>query len=434
MKRLAFSLVGPAIIITLFIGALWMLHQELHRYDLEDFVDSVRSISFIQIGTAALLTVFNYVILLVNDLLGLKYLRHRIKLTRVMLGSSLGYAVGNCFGNLLGGTTIRGRLYSSWGLSAVEVVRLSVILSVSFWVGVCVLAGLLFVVAPLAVPSQMHLSLASTRPLGALLGILGLACLGLCWIRKSPLRVGSWELALPRGPLSALQCGAAVLDLMVAAGVLYVLLPAGAAPSYLHFLSIYLLAIVAGLVSQVPGGVGVMELVILALLAPDDSHRVVGALLAYRLIYYFCPLGLGLAVLATRELWLYRRPAARAVDWFGRLTAAVTPRFMALSVFVTGTILVLSGAIPSGPGRMEVLRPLIPLPVIEVSHLLGSVFGVTLLFLAYGLQRRLDAAYWLTLLMLGCGATVSLAKGLDFEEASILGFMFVALWPCRSYF
>ena len=72
--------------------------------------------------------------------------------------------------------------------------------------------------------------------------------------------------------------------------------------------------------------------------------------------------------------------------------------------------------------------------MIEFSHFLGSLAGVALLFLAIGLQRRLDAAYQLTLLMLGSGIVFSLAKGLDWEEALILALMLAALAPCHRHF
>ena len=80
------------------------------------------------------------------------------------------------------------------------------------------------------------------------------------------------------------------------------------------------------------------------------------------------------------------------------------------------------------------LRDLLPLPAIELSHFLGSLTGAALLILARGLQRRLDGAYHLTILLLAAGIGFSLLKGLDYEEAIILGAMLAALLPCRSQF
>jgi phosphatidylglycerol lysyltransferase len=106
---------------------------------------------------------------------------------------------------------------------------------------------------------------------------------------------------------------------------------------------------------------------------------------------------------------------------------------LAVTTFSGGVIL-LSGATPAAPGRVELLERLIPLPAMEVSHLVGSVVGLVLLWLARGLQQRVDAAYWGTLVLLMGGATASLLKGLDWEEAGLLVAMAAALVPCHRYF
>jgi phosphatidylglycerol lysyltransferase len=97
-------------------------------------------------------------------------------------------------------------------------------------------------------------------------------------------------------------------------------------------------------------------------------------------------------------------------------------------------MLLFSGVLPPVRERASLLRDLLPLPALELSHFLGSLTGATLLILARGLQRRLDGAYHLTILMLAFGILFSLVKGLDYEEAIILGIMLAALLPCRSEF
>ena len=86
------------------------------------------------------------------------------------------------------------------------------------------------------------------------------------------------------------------------------------------------------------------------------------------------------------------------------------------------------------PGRMEILRGFVPLPLVEVSHFLSSVVGMLLLILARGLQRRLDAAYVLTLVLLIVGAVLSLLKGIDYEEATLLSLLALALAPAHRHF
>ncbi len=434
MKKYLRTIAGPLFVLAMLVGALWLLHNELKQYHLRDFLDGLAKIPAAHLWLAVALTVLNYLILIGYDILGVKYIGQSLHLAKVALGSFLGYAVGNNFGTLFGGSTIRYRLYSSWGLSAVDIVKLVLIVGVSFWIGVFALAGFVFIWEPLPIPSQLHLPMSSTRPLGIVLSTLAVAYLVLCAVRRSPIKIGNWEFAPPSVGLSLLQYLVATLDLLVASAVLYVLLPASAATSYWHFLAVYLLAIVAAFITQVPGGLGVLELVIIAVLNPAEPHSVMGALLAYRAIYYLGPLVIGLLMFGGHEVWLQRKSARQALGVLGNWTPVIAPRVMSFTVFLAGAILLFSGATPAAEGRMALVRRLLPLPVVELSHFLGSLIGVLLLMLARGLQRRIETAYYLTVVLLFGGIVVSLFKGFDYEEAIILSIMLAIFVPCRRHF
>ena len=117
------------------IAALWFLHLELKKYSLQEFREGLLAIPGWKLLLAILLTLLNYAILVCYDWLGIWYIRHPMKFGRVALASFLGYSVGNNFGLLFGGSTIRSRLYSTWGLSAAEIVKLLFILAITFWIG-----------------------------------------------------------------------------------------------------------------------------------------------------------------------------------------------------------------------------------------------------------------------------------------------------------
>jgi phosphatidylglycerol lysyltransferase len=110
------------------------------------------------------------------------------------------------------------------------------------------------------------------------------------------------------------------------------------------------------------------------------------------------------------------------------------PQFLSLATFMSGTILLFSGSTPAVGNRLSWLRDFMPLPVIEDSHFMGSLFGGGLLILASGLQRRIDAAYFLAISLLTGGIIFSILKGLDYEEALILTAMLAAFIPSRKYF
>jgi phosphatidylglycerol lysyltransferase len=124
------------------------------------------------------------------------------------------------------------------------------------------------------------------------------------------------------------------------------------------------------------------------------------------------------------------REKSLLTPWF----TGLLPSFFAGLTLVSGAVLLFSGATRALPVRMAILRDVLPLSVLEVSHLLASVIGMLLLILARGLQRRLDAAYWLTLVLLLAGAVFSLLKGIDYEEATLLALLAMALAPAHRLF
>jgi phosphatidylglycerol lysyltransferase len=215
--------------------------------------------------------------------------------------------------------------------------------------------------------------------------------------------------------------------------VLYALMPDSLALHFGSFLAIFALAQIAGLISHVPGGLGVFEAVMLAGFGATGNQAlsapILGALAAFRGVYYLLPLCAATVAVVIREARGLRQ-AALLTPWFNGLL----PPFFAGLTLVSGAILLFSGATAVLPGRLELLSDLLPLPVMEISHFLNSVIGMSLLILARGLQRRLDAAYWLTLVLLLAGAVASLLKGIDYEEAGLLVLLAIALAPAHRLF
>jgi phosphatidylglycerol lysyltransferase len=112
----------------------------------------------------------------------------------------------------------------------------------------------------------------------------------------------------------------------------------------------------------------------------------------------------------------------------------VAPQLIGALVFFAGIVLLLSGATPSLDSRMQVIRSIVPLPLLELSHLAGSVIGLGLLILARGLSGRLSAAYHLTFWLLAGGIAASMFKGLDVEEAIVLSVVLLLLRLSRPAF
>lgn len=134
---------------------------------------------------------------------------------------------------------------------------------------------------------------------------------------------------------------------------------------------------------------------------------------------------------------IYRRlrePIARLARVGGAVAAAVVPRLLAVATFLAGTILLFSGATPPIGDRLYWINHVLPLPVVEAAHFFGSIAGIGLLLVARGIQRRLDAAYHLSVVLLSVAIVFTLLKGFDYEEAIFLTLMLALLIPNRRYF
>lgn len=252
--------------------------------------------------------------------------------------------------------------------------------------------------------------------------------------RRHPLHVWRWSLDLPSGPLVLGQLCLSVAEVAFAGSVLYVLLP-GMDVTWLPFITLYCLAIVAGVISHVPGGFGVFESVMLFLLADRmPAESITAGLVAYRAIYNLLPLLVAAGLLAGDELLRQISPAIEAARRIGGWSTRLAPTVMGTVAFVAGVILIASSATPAVPKRMVFLSQTIPLSVVEAAHFLSAVLGFLLLIVSRGLFRRLNGAYWLGLFMLGAAALASLVKGWDFEEASLMTIALAVLVPCRREF
>jgi phosphatidylglycerol lysyltransferase len=421
----------------LFALALWAMHRALHGYPPRELARAVASVPAGNLALAAVLSALNYFVLTGYDALAFGYLGNPLPYRKVALASFAGYAFANNTGSfsILAGGGVRYRLYAAWGLSAADIARVVAFCTVTFWLGFLTLAGLAFVIEPLAVPAALRIPGSSLRGLGAVFLILVAGYLAWGAARRGPLRIRNWEIEVPPFSQSAAQISLSAADCALAAGILFSLLPVDHRPSFALFLGFYLLAQVVGLGSTVPGGLGVFEGAMVLLLAPFLSAAdAVGPLVAFRVLYYLLPLLAAALALAAHELYPRRSALGRAALALGGPLSRVVPQILGLAAFGAGCVLLLSGASPALESRMGWLRHAVPLPAVEISHFTGSLAGAGLLVLARALQHRVSTAYALSVALLALGIATSLLKGLDYEQALVLALLLAALLPFRRQF
>ena len=431
-NRRLLSIVAALAVAILGFSALFGLLHSVHAHDIRQ---AFRALSSGQIVAALALTACSYCLLTLYDRFALQVLGKKLPWRTSALASFTSYTLSHNLGlALLTGGSARYRVYSAAGLGSGEIGSVIALASLSFWNGVILLAGVAAMTSTEVLPFfDWGLSL-------HWLHLAGLFAVTLCLIplllRKfgiEAVEIGGWRTPLPGLRMSVSMTGVAAFDLAVASAALFILLPAPDLAAYPAFYLGYALAIIAALVSHVPGGLGVFEAVVIATV-PGDKAQLLAALLAYRVIYYLLPLLLAALLLAWHESKTWRLPARGMAQAGQSLLRELAPPLLAALVFAGGLILLVSGATPAMASRMHTLKHFLPLPFVEASHIAASLSGTLLLFLAPGLLRRLDGAFVATRALLLAAAFFSLAKGFDYEEAAILGAICAALQWSRPAF
>jgi phosphatidylglycerol lysyltransferase len=380
-------------------------------------------------------TGLGYLILTLYDALALRALGRSLGPWRTMATSFMGFSIGNNLGvAALSGGWVRYRLYSANGLAASEIAWIIGFCSLTFFLGVMSLLGLSLLVEAGSATTVLHVQQSLGTAVGVALLAIVAAYLVLTAVRRRPLEIGSRSLILPRFPTAVLQVVVGCADLAVAAGVLYVLLPAGHGVSFEAFVGLYVLAIAAGSFSNVPGGLGVFETAIIACLPQVAAPALLGSLLVYRAVYYLVPFAIALTGLVVREARSHREGLGRVGSMARNWIAFLVPQALAVASFLAGMLLLFSGVLPADPSRIAAIEKLLPLPLLEASHLVGSAAGVMLLLVAQGLYRRVDGAWHVAMWLLAAGVVASMLKGVDYEEGIVLTLMIAALWIGRNRF
>ena len=166
-------------------------------------------------------------------------------------------------------------------------------------------------------------------------------------LSKNVLEIRGWALRPPGPKIAIVQIVLSVIDLSLSSAVLWWLLPPDAHISFIAFVGAYAVAVIAGIISHVPGGIGVFETVILYTLPGVPKDALLGSLLAYRVVYYLVPLFFATLLFLTKEVSAQRGKLARARELAGIYIAPIVPQIAGALTFFAGTLLLLSGATPA---------------------------------------------------------------------------------------
>lgn len=298
--KTVFGVIGSVAIAGL---ALYVLYRTFQRISIADVIANIRAVPRERLMLAAACAAGAFAALAVYEVAVVRYVKHCIGRAKPVITALIAFPLGHALGQtLLSGSALRYRMYSPAGFTAMEVGATVMLCGLPY-----VLAfGLLFDLALVFGADSLSPVFRVPSQWLFVLGCIGLAkdaaYLAFIRLRKAPIRLGGWAVNVPTLRMTALQLVVGMTDICLVASVLYLLLPDSAGIAFLPFVAVYLASIVAGVLSHVPAGLGVLESMLLLLLPQVPPEELLAAVLLYRVIYEVVPLVLALILWGVYEL------------------------------------------------------------------------------------------------------------------------------------
>jgi len=399
----------PALVAAAVIGLTWQALRSVHP---RDVVQALRTMEASWLVAAAVLTVVNIGVMGLYDVVAFRHTRTKTR-ERWLYG-----AVAFAWSNFLtlgpfAGPAIRFWLYRSSVEHPSDLETGVLSISVAFASG---LAG--WTVAALVVGGGAS----AAHGVAAAASALALTYVAVLAARQFAFRFERFDDIDP-GPRAALGPAAiGWLDWLLASMAFAACLRStGAALNVVPSIRSFFVGQAIVLASLVPGGFGSSDAFWIARV-PLGPGLTAAALVAYRLIYYIVPWAAASLVLLS---WATRR-GSRRIELARRIVAGL--------VAAGGALILLSTATQALGSRLEALEQIVPLPIVEASHVAAALTGLMLLVLARGLAKGYRAALGATITVLLLAAVSAVLKGLDYEEALILAGLAIAAWSQTPLF
>lgn len=287
---------------------VWLIWRHARTVRWGEVMQSIADYPATVLAGAALLALASHALYASFDLLSRRYAGHTLPTHRVLATTFVCYAFNLNFGALVGGLAFRVRLYARQGLDAGAISRVYGFSMLTNWLGYLVLAGGLCLLQPIAIPDEWSIGSSALRGLGGLLLAAAAAYVGLClWSPRRSATLRGHALRLPSGRMALVQLVLSVANWSLIGSIVYLLLQGEV--GYPAALTALLAAAVAGVVTHVPAGLGVLEAVFITLLAPPLAQSpLLAALLVYRAVYYLIPLALAVVLFLLLELRFRKSP------------------------------------------------------------------------------------------------------------------------------
>src|SRR6187399_3678163 len=286
-----------------------VLYRKLHNVNVGKVLTAMATVEYRDVVISALFVAAGYFTLTFYDLFALRTIGRKDVPYRVAaLGGFTSYSIGHNVGaSVFTGGAVRYRIYSAWGLDAIDVAKICFLAGLTFWLGNAAVLGIGIAYHPEAAASidQLPVWLNRVAAFGILLGLVGYVAW--VWVQPRGVGRGPWTVTLPGGPLTLLQIGIGIVDLGFCALAMYVLAPDEPHLGFVVVAVIFVSATLLGFASHSPGGLGVFDAAMLVGLWQMDREDLLAGMLLFRVLYYIAPFVLSVILLTLREVILGAR-------------------------------------------------------------------------------------------------------------------------------
>jgi uncharacterized membrane protein YbhN (UPF0104 family) len=315
-ERIGWKRLGVAASLFIVAFAITTLVRTLKGVDTGVILVALTEIPHRNIALAALCVICAFCTLTFYDFfalrtIGKKHVPYRI----AALSSFTSYSIGHNIGaTVFTGGAIRFRIYSDYGLNAIDVAKICFLSGLTFWLGNTFVLGIGMALHPWAASAMDQLPAALNRLIA--FGCLAAIVAYLVWLtlgqNRRELGQNGWKVVLPSARLTLLQILIGVVDLGFCALAMYLLMPGQPDIDFVSLAVVFILATLLGFASHAPGSIGVFDAAMLVALPEFGREQLLATLVVFRILYFMIPFSIAISAMGTRELWL------SVIAWQGR--------------------------------------------------------------------------------------------------------------------
>jgi hypothetical protein len=312
-KHIGWNRIGVLLSLAIIAFAAVVLFHMLRDINIHEVKAALRAIDRGHIIAAAAFVAGGYFTLTFYDWFALRTIGHpEIPYRIAALSGFTSYSIGHNIGaTVFTGGAVRYRIYSAYGLDAIDVAKICFIAGLTFWLGNATVLGLGVFHSPHAAGWLDKLPVSVNRAIAGAILVVLVSYLGWVWSAPRQIGRGEWRVNLPSGPSTLIQICIGILDLICCASAMYMLLPNEPNIGFVTLAVVFVSATMLGFASHAPGGLGVFDAAMLVALWQFDKESVLAGLLIFRILYYLAPFIIALSILGVREIFMSMHGATK---------------------------------------------------------------------------------------------------------------------------